>query len=76
RAADAVAASTDDLPGLVARAQSVLDQASRTIAGFNQGETLSRDAQSTLRDISRAADALASLARMLERNPSALLRGR
>lgn len=76
RAADAVASSTDDLPALVARAQSVLDQASRTIAGFDQGEVLSRDAQSTLRDISRAADALASLARMLERNPSAFLRGR
>ena len=31
---------------------------------------------SALRDISKAADALASLARMLERNPSLLLRGR
>ncbi len=76
RAADAVARSTEDLPALVERASNVLDQASRTVAGFDKGEVLSRDVQAALRDISRAADALASLARMLERNPSALLRGR
>ena len=75
-AADAVAVSTQNLPALVDRIRVVLDQASATIAGYNQGETLSRDAQATLRDISKAADAMASLARMLERNPSALIRGR
>ncbi len=75
-AADAVAQSTQDLPKLVERIQGVLDQASATIAGYNKGETLGRDAQATLRDIAKAADAVASLARMLERNPSALIRGR
>ena len=54
----------------------VLNQASATIAGYNKGDVLSRDAQAALRDISKAADAMASLARMLERNPSALIRGR
>jgi paraquat-inducible protein B len=76
RAADAVSGSLEDLPRLIERAEAVLGQASTTIAGYNRGEVLSRDAQTALRDISRAADALASLARMIERNPSSLLRGR
>ncbi len=76
RAADAVAGSTDQLPALVERAQAVLNQASSTLAGYDRGDSLGRDAQNALRDISRAADALASLARMLERNPDSLLRGR
>lgn len=76
KAADSVAVSTQDLPDLVERIQEVLNQASRTIAGYNKGDVLSRDAQTALRDISKAADAMASLARMLERNPSALIRGR
>ncbi|APX89048.1 hypothetical protein BV394_04335 [Brevirhabdus pacifica] len=76
RAADAVAISARDLPSLVVRIRDVLNQAGTTIAGYNKGEALSRDARDTLRDISAAADALTSLARMLERNPSALIRGR
>lgn len=75
-AADAVAISTQELPALVARIRAVLDQASSTIAGFDQGETLGRDAERALRDISEAADALAALARTIERNPGALIRGR
>ncbi|MDW4499290.1 MlaD family protein [Sulfitobacter sp. D35] len=75
-AADRIAVSADDLPALVARMTRVLDQASNTIAGYDRGEALSRDAQAALRDISQAADALTSLARMLERNPSSLIRGR
>ncbi len=76
KAADAVATSTQDLPALVERLRAVLDQASATIAGYNKGDVLSQDARAALRDISKAADAMASLARMLERNPSALIRGR
>ncbi len=76
KAADAVATSTQDLPALVDHIRRVFDQASATIAGYNKGETLSRDAQAALRDISKAADAMTSLARMLERNPDALIRGR
>jgi len=75
-AADAVAASTADLPALAARMRAVLDQATQTIAGYDEGEALTREVQSTLRDISGAAEALESLARLLERNPDALIRGR
>ena len=75
-AADAVAVSTEDLPALARRMTRVLDQASATIAGYNKGEVLSRDAQSAMRSLTKAADAITALARMLERNPSALIRGR
>lgn len=76
QAADAVALSSQDLPALIDRITEVFDQASRTIEGYNQGDVISRDAQAALRDISQAADALTALARLLERNPSALIRGR
>ncbi|SFR32544.1 intermembrane transport protein PqiB [Litoreibacter janthinus] len=76
KAADAVATSTQDLPALVERVRVVLNQANQTIAGYNKGDVLSRDAQSALRDISKAAEAMTSLARMLERNPGSLIRGR
>ena len=75
-AADAVALSTRDLPELVERITEVFDQASATIAGYNKGEVISRDAQAALQDISEASRAIAALARLLERNPSALIRGR
>ncbi len=75
-AADAVAGSTGALPDLVDRMTRVLDQASATIRGYDQGDTISRDAQSALRDIKLAAEAVTSLARTLERNPSILIRGR
>ncbi len=75
-AADAVALSTQDLPDLVDRITQVFDEAGATIAGYNKGEVLSRDAQAALRDISQASNAISALARLLERNPSALIRGR
>lgn len=75
-AADAVALSTQDLPALVERITQVFDEASAAIRGYNNGEVLSRDAQAALRDISEASAAITSLARLLERNPNALIRGR
>lgn len=75
-AADAVAVSTRDLPDLVDRLAQVLAQASNTIKGYDKGAVISRDAQSALRGVEQAADAITSLARTLERNPSALIRGR
>ncbi|NNE54204.1 MAG: MCE family protein [Sulfitobacter sp.] len=75
-AADSVAMSVEDLPQIVERLNQLFAQASRTIEGYNRGEELSRSAQQTLRDIQKAADALASLARTIERNPNSLLLGR
>jgi paraquat-inducible protein B len=75
-AADAVAVTARDLPDVLARLNRLLNQASTTIAGYDKGDELSRSAQATLRDIQKAADALASLARTIERNPNSLLLGR
>lgn len=75
-AADAVAVTTRDLPALVDQITRVFEQASATIAGYNKGEVISRDAQAAMRDISQAAEAITALVRLLERNPSALIRGR
>lgn len=75
-AADSVARAADDLPGLMNRAATVLSQANRTIQSFERGEQITREVEDALRDIQKAARALASLARSIERNPSALVRGR
>ena len=75
-AADSIAVSSQDLPQIVERLSGLFAQAGRTIEGYNRGEELSRTAQSALRDIQKAANALASLARTIERNPNSLLLGR
>ncbi len=75
-AADSIAVSSRDLPRIVERLTALFAQAGRTIEGYNRGDELSRSAQATMRDIQKAADALASLARTIERNPNSLLLGR
>lgn len=75
-AADSIAVSAQDLPRIVTRLNQLFNQASQTLQGYNKGDELSRSAQTTLRDIQKAADALASLARTIERNPNSLLLGR
>ncbi|MEP5731351.1 MAG: MlaD family protein [Sulfitobacter sp.] len=75
-AADSIAVSAQDLPQIVERLTRLFAQASQTIEGYNKGDAITRSAQTTLRDIQKAADALASLARTIERNPNSLLLGR
>lgn len=75
-AADSIAVSSQDLPKIVERLTSLFAQASRTIEGYDKGDQLSRSAEAALRDIQKAADALASLAKTIERNPNSLLIGR
>lgn len=74
--ADSIAVSARDLPQVIAHLNGLFAQAGQTIEGFNQGEELSRSAQSALRDIQQAAKALEKLARTIERNPNSLLLGR
>jgi paraquat-inducible protein B len=75
-AADTIAVSVEDLPQIIERLNTLFTRASNTIAGYNQGDALGREVRNTLRDIQKAADALASLARTIERNPNSLLLGR
>ncbi|MEM9966460.1 MAG: MlaD family protein [Pseudomonadota bacterium] len=75
-AADSIAVSVEDLPQILERLTALFEQASETISGYNQGDVLGRETRATLRDIQKAADALASLARTIERNPNSLLLGR
>jgi paraquat-inducible protein B len=75
-AADTVALSVEDLPSIVQRLNALFSQASRTIEGYNRGDEISRSVRETLREIQKAADALGSLARTIERNPNSLLLGR
>ncbi|WP_412504792.1 intermembrane transport protein PqiB [Roseovarius sp. SYSU LYC5161] len=75
-AADTFAAAGSDLPGLIAEAENVLAQARRTLEGYEAGGGLARDTRAALAEVQRAAKAVASLARAIERNPSSLLRGR
>ncbi len=75
-AADNFAAATDDLPGLIKRAEQVLMQASETLRGYEASDGLARDARAALREVEKAAQAVSSLARAIERKPNALLTGR
>ncbi|MGR3321700.1 MAG: MlaD family protein [Pseudooceanicola sp.] len=75
-AADSIATAADSLPSLVRRAQSVLMQAAETLRGYDANRGVGRDAAQALREVERAAAAVSSLARALERNPNSLLFGR
>ncbi|MGR3370513.1 MAG: MlaD family protein [Sagittula sp.] len=75
-AADNISAAAADLPGLIARAEAVLGQASETLRGYDASNGVGRDAARALREVERAAAAVSALARALERNPNSLLFGR
>ena len=75
-AADEVSAAVDQLPLLLERASRLMVQADATLAGFEGTSPAIRDARAALAEISRAAEAVASLARAIERRPNSLLTGR
>ena len=75
-AADAVAKSTEELPEIAGRINTLVASASKTLAAYGENSELNRNAQSALRDVQRAADAINSLARALERQPNSILFGR
>lgn len=75
-AASSVAQVTDDLPGLVQQTEEVLREAELALAGLSDTGALNRDAREALRQVSRAAESVRSLARMLERKPNALVTGK
>lgn len=76
RAADSITASSDRLPSVIDRINGLLGQATTTIGGYDQSSELNRQLRSALRDVQQAADAVASLARALERRPNSIILGR
>ncbi|MFV0360776.1 intermembrane transport protein PqiB [Tropicimonas sp.] len=75
-AADALATASADLPGLVNRTEAVLSEAEQALSTLSDAGALNRETQATMREVTRAAEAVRSLARMLERKPNALITGR
>ncbi len=75
-AAVAIEDSAARLPDLVARIDTLLATANGTIAGYGENSTFARGTQAALRQVERAAEAVQSLARALERRPNSLILGR
>jgi paraquat-inducible protein B len=76
RAATSLAGATADLPTLIRTANTVLAQANTTLASLDGTSEFGREARQALREVQRAAAAVASLARTLERRPNSILLGR
>jgi paraquat-inducible protein B len=75
-AVDQIAVAADALPGMIERVNTLLNSAAAAIAGVGETSTVVRDAREAMREITRAAEAVAQLARTIERNPNALIFGR
>ena len=75
-AAAAIEDAAAELPALVSRIDALLRQADGTLSGYGAGSELNRDARAALREVERAAAAVESLARALERRPNSLILGR
>ena len=76
QAAAAIEQAAARLPALVERIDAVLSTANTTLAGFGENAPLTRGASQALREVERAAEAVQSLARALERRPNSLILGR
>ncbi|MGR3626979.1 MAG: MlaD family protein [Limimaricola sp.] len=76
-AADRLAEAAQTLPALVSRAEALLVTSNGTVGVIGDAtEPALRDLRSALRDVSKAAEAVGSLARAIERRPNSLLTGR
>ncbi|WP_407495968.1 MlaD family protein [Pseudooceanicola sp. MF1-13] len=75
-AADTLRDVASQLPALLSQARATMFRASETIEGYDAERGVGRDLTTALREVERAAAAVNSLARALERNPNSLLFGR
>ncbi len=75
-AAQAIETAVADLPDLAARANALVRQTQAVVDSYSERSRFGAETLSTLRDIQDAADAISSLARTIQRNPSSLLTGR
>jgi len=75
-AADDISAAASDLPGVLRQTEVVLNEAAQTIRGYDANQGVGRNLDLAIREVQRAAAAIASLAREIERSPNSLLFGR
>ncbi len=75
-AAAAIEEAVAGLPELSNRASSLVAQTEAVLESYGDRSRFSAETISTLRDIQAAADAIANLARTIQRNPNSLLTGR
>ncbi|MEM1161143.1 MAG: MlaD family protein [Pseudomonadota bacterium] len=75
-AADSVAQAAKALPGLSDQLDSILAQTETVLATYGQRSEFNAQTLGALRDLREAARSVSALARTLERDPSALIRGR
>lgn len=75
-AARAIETAADALPQLAARADALVRQTQSIVEDYSERSRFNTETLATLRDIQEAADAISSLARTIQRNPSSLLIGR
>jgi paraquat-inducible protein B len=75
-AVDQIATAAEALPAMIDQINVLLNSAATAIAGVGETSTVVRDAREAMREITRAAEAVAQLARTIERNPNALIFGR
>lgn len=76
---EALAAARDAaaaLPGLVDRANALLNQAASSLATLDGTAGVVAEAEQAIRQVTRAAEAVADLARTIERDPNSLIFGR
>lgn len=75
-AAGAVEQAVSGFPALADRLGQVMAQAEGTLASYGDRSRFNAEAIGAMRDLREAANALAALARAIQRNPSSLLMGR
>lgn len=75
-ASDAIALAVQDLPALSQRLTRLADQAGATLGAYGGSSEFNYQTRSALREIQGAAEAVASLARAIERRPNSILTGR
>lgn len=75
-AAKAIETSVSTLPDLAARANRLVEQTSAVVDSYSERSRFGAETLAMLREIQNAADAVADLARAIQRNPNSLLTGR
>ena len=75
-AADRVGNSVERLPDLTTRIERLVARADGVVAAYGDRSQFNTEAVNMMREMRRAANAMASLARLIERNPRAFILGR